>query len=302
NQHLVQIIAVSLNPVDYKPAEIPVAGRFIVGKLATPCNDIAGRIVTPASGSPFKPGDLVSGISGTSYVAGGGLTEYTLCEKNNVIAIPEGVDPIDAASVPVAGITAYQTIVLHMKKGDKLFLNGGSGGTGIFGIQIGKAIGCHVTTSCSTANVEFCKSLGADVVVDYKKGSVAEQLKASGVQFDHVIDNVGGDNLELYWKSHDYMKPDAKYIMVGGTMSLGHALERVKVKLLPGFLGGGKRKFEGFLATAKPEDLTQIAAWMKEGKVKAVIDSTFSFEEAPKAFDRLKTGRARGKIVVNVSA
>jgi alkaline phosphatase D len=83
--------------------------------------------------------------------------------------------------------------VPHVKSGDKVFINGGSGGTGCFGIQIANAVGCHVTTSCSTANVEFCKSLGAEEVVDYRKGSVIEALKASGVKFGHVVDNIGTD-------------------------------------------------------------------------------------------------------------
>jgi len=303
NQHLIQVIATALNPVDYKVVELPLAGRFLVSssKPATPCNDVAGRIVTPAAGSPFKRGDLVFGASGSSPFAGSGLSQFTLCEKNYLVAVPEGVSLADAAATPVAGLTAYQTIVPRVKKGDKIFINGGSGGTGVFGIQIAKAVGCHVTISCSTPNVELCKSLGADEVVDYKKGSVAKALKASGVKFDHVVDNVGGGDLELYWKSHEYTKPEAVYILVAGALSLGHAIEMLKVKTIPSFLGGGKRKLEGFFATPNQDHLTQIGAWMAEGKVRAVIDSKFSFEDAPKAFERLKTGRARGKIVVDVA-
>lgn len=242
------------------------------------------------------------GVSGSSPLAGGGLSEFALCGKDAVVALPKGVSVVDASTIAVAGLTAYQTIVPRVKKGDKVFINGGSGGTGVFGIQIAKAVGCHVTTSCSTPNVELCKSLGADVVVDYKKGNVVEALKASGVKFDHVVDNVGGNDLELYWKCHEYTKPGVVYIAVGGEPSLGHALERTKIKIIPSFLGGGKRKMEGFFATTVAKDLEQIGAWMTEGKVRAVIDSRFKFEEAPKAFERLKTGRARGKIVIDVAS
>jgi NADPH:quinone reductase-like Zn-dependent oxidoreductase len=303
NQHLIQVIATALNPIDYKIVELPLVGRFLVSssKPATPCNDVVGRIVTPASGSPFKRGDLVFGASGSSPFAASGLSQFTLCEKNNLVAVPERLSLADAAATPVAGLTAYQTIVPRVKKGDKIFINGGSGGTGVYGIQIAKALGCHVTTSCSTPNVELCKSLGADEVVDYKKGSVARALKASGVKFDHVVDNVGGGDMELYWKCHEYTKPGAAYILVAGAPSLRHVVEMLKVWTLPGFLGGGKRKLEGFFANPNQEDMTQIGAWMMEGKVGAVIDSKFSFEEAPKAFERLKTGRARGKIVVDVA-
>ena len=222
-------------------------------------------------------------------------------DSGTTLAVPDGVNPLDAASIGVAGVTAYQSIVPHVKKGDSVFINGGSGGCGVFGIQIAKAVGCYVATSCSTANVELCRSLGADEVVDYKKGSVVEALKASGVKFDHVVDNVGA-TMELYWHSHEFTKPEAQYIMVGGGPGVGSTTERFKAKTLPSFLGGGKRNYSGFWPEAKLEDLGQIGTWMKEGKVKAVIDENFPFEDAQKAFSKLKTGRVRGKIVVDVAS
>jgi NADPH:quinone reductase-like Zn-dependent oxidoreductase len=301
NQHLVQVIATALNPVDYKPAEIPLIATLILPKPATPGIDFAGRIVTPATGSSFQRGQLIFGLSGTSHLAGGALSEFALAKIENIVALPDGVDPIDAATIGVAGLTAYQSIVPRVNKGDKVFINGGSGGTGVFGIQIAKAVGCHVTTTCSSANVELCKSLGADEVVDYKKESVIEALKAGGHKFDHVVDNVGADP-QLYWRCHEYMKPGAVYVMVGGTPSLAYAFDTFKMMLWPGSLGGGKRKFVGFFPKPKHEDLEQIGTWMKEGQVKAIIDQKFSFEEAPKAFEKLKTGRATGKIVVDVAS
>ena len=218
-----------------------------------------------------------------------------------MLKIPEGVEPVHAATVGVAGITAYQSIVPHVKKGESIFINGGSGGTGVFGIQIAKAVGCHVTTSCSTANVELCKSLGAEEVVDYKKGNVVEALKKNGVKFDHIVDNVGTDP-DLYWRCHEFTKPGALYVMVGGAPTWSGLSNGLKRKLIPGIFGGGKRKFTGFFPSPKIEDLEQVGVWMKEGKVRAVIDSKFKFEEAPKAFERLKTGRTRGKIVVEVAS
>lgn len=98
----------------------------------------------------------------------------------------------------VAGLTAYQSIVPRVKQGDRVFINGGSGGVGCFGIQLAKVVGCHVTTSCSERNVELCRRLGADGVVDYTKVSVADALKEKGWKFDHVVDNVG-TNEELIW-------------------------------------------------------------------------------------------------------
>lgn len=300
NQHLVQILATALNPVDYKPAEIPFLGRLLVPKLATPGIDFVGCLVTPASGSPLKPGQLVFGGCGTSALAGGALAEFALVEDENAVALPDGLDLIDAGTLAVAGLTAYQSIVPRVKKGDRIFINGGSGGTGTFGIQFAKAVGCHVTTTCSTPNVELCKSLGADEVVDYKKSNVIEALKASGHRFDHAVDNVAKDK-DLYWRSQEYMQPNGAYILVGGEPSFAAVGDLLKRKLLPVFLGGIKGKFEGFWPTAKPEDLEQIAEWIKEEKVRTVIDQKYGFEEAPKAFEKLRTGRARGKIVVDVA-
>jgi NADPH:quinone reductase-like Zn-dependent oxidoreductase len=299
--NLVQVIATALNPVDYKLAESPLISTLLISKPATPSNDFAGRIITPAAGSPFKAGQLVFGVPKKSPFHGAGaLREYTLAETDSIAAIPEGVSAADAATLPVAGLTAYQSIVPRVKKGDKIFINGGSGGVGVLGIQMAKVMGCHVTTSCSTANVELCKSLGADEVVDYKKGSVIEALKASGNKFDHVVDNVGTD-WSLFWSCHEFTKPEAVYLKVAGDMSLSSMVNNLRKKL-PVMLGGAKRKSEGFWPNASTEDISKIAEWVKEGKIKAVIDQRFPFEQAPEAFAKLKTGRARGKIVVNVAS
>ncbi|KAI4213976.1 MAG: hypothetical protein LQ351_003380 [Letrouitia transgressa] len=300
DQHLVQVIAAALNPVDYKPAEVAAVARFVISKPATPGIDFAGKIVTPAPGSPLKAGQLVFGCSGASPFAGGALAEFNTSKVNATVAIPDGVAPVDAATIGVAGVTAYQSIAPHVKEGSKIFINGGSGGTGIFGIQIAKAKGCHVTTTCSTTNVELCKSLGADTVVDYKKENVLEALKASGHKFDHAVDNVGHDD-ELVWYCHEFMRPGAVYVMVAGEPSLKFLTQTFKRKFWPSLLGGMKGKAVGFWPQQKPEDLRQIAEWMQAGKVKPVIDQKFSFEEAPQAIEKLKTGRARGKIVVDVA-
>ena len=183
-----------------------------------------------------------------------------------------------------------------MKAGSRVFLNGGSGGVGCFGIQIAKIAGCHVTTCCSTANVELCKSLGADEVIDYKKESVLEALKKMQ-PFDHVVDNVCSDH-NLYWKAHEYSKPEAIFLEVAGAPTLSYMAFSTKAKFWPSFLGGGKRKFQTIFAATKTEQLQEIGDWMAEGKVKAVIDSKFPFEQAPEAVKRMKTGRAKGKIVV----
>merc|ERR1719238_545022 len=106
-----------------------------------------------------------------------------------IAPMPDGMQVDDMAGVGCTGLTMYQSIKPYVKEGDKIFINGGSGGTGIFGIQIAKALGCHVTTSCSGANVELCKGLGADEVLDYKSVDVVTALKEKGQVFSLVVDN-----------------------------------------------------------------------------------------------------------------
>jgi NADPH:quinone reductase-like Zn-dependent oxidoreductase len=118
--------------------------------------------------------------------------------------------------------------------------------------------------------------------------------------FDRVVDNIGSD-LSLYWHAHEYTKRGAGYVMVGASPSLQAVSDNLKIAFIPGFLGGGKRVRESFWAKPKEADLVSIGHWMQEGTVKTVIDSKFKFEEAVQAFERLKTGRAKGKIVVEVS-
>lgn len=299
NQHLVQVLAVGLNPVDYKPAEIPLVTRLILAPC-TPGLDFAGRILEPATGSSLQPGQIVFGRA-DSGLLGGALAQYTVAKQDGVAPLPESVSPIDGASVCIAGLSAYQTIVPYVKEGSNIFINGGSGGTGCYGIQIAKAKGCYVTTTCSTGNVDLCKSLGADEVIDYKTQNVIEVLKTSGRQYDHVVDNVGADS-DLYWKCHEYTRPGALYMGVGASVTFKAFLDIFKMRLWPGFLGGGKRKNVGFFLVPKTEELTQMGSWMSGGEVKAVIDARLPFEDVPEAFRRLKTGRTKGKIVVDVAA
>lgn len=299
DQHLVKILAAALNPVDYKPAEMPLVARLFISKPATPGIDFVGTIVKPASNSTLKAGQLVFGAAGSSPLAGGALREYAVAGETATGVVPEGVDPMPFAGVGVAGLTAYQSIVTRVKKGDKIFINGGSGGVGMFGIQFAKAVGCHVTNSCSTPNVDLCKSLGADRVIDYKKENVLQSLLDSE-KFDHVVDNVGHDR-ELVWRCGEFLKPGATYVRVAGELSLGGVLDGMKRKVTPGFLGGMTGKMEGFWPKPNVKDIAQIADWIKDGKVRVVVDQNFPFEEAVGSIERLKTGRARGKIVVKVA-
>ena len=302
NQVSIEVISAALNPVDHKLTEFPVFGKFIVSPPAAPGLDFCGRVVSAGSesSSVLKPGQLVFGVldGPTKF---GTLGQFITAPHAGTTPLPDGVDIDQAAAMGTAGLTAYQSIVPNCKKGDRIYIHGGSGGTGTFGIQFGKIQGCHVTTCCSTGNVQLCKDLGADEVIDYKTSDVVDALKAKGPEyFSLVVDNVGSPN-ELYKASDDFLAGHGKYVQIGAPMTFGAVRGLLSKFFWPSLLGGGKRKFEFLAVKSKPEDWSQIADWMREGKVKATIDSTYQLDDAAKAFERLKTNRARGKIVVHVT-
>lgn len=299
--HLIQVLAVGLNPVDYKPTESAV-GKFAVKKPATPGFDIAGRIITPAANSGLHPGDIVYGAASTNALVGGGLAEYVAAPATGIALLPENsnVSPLHAAGTPVAAITAHDSIVPYIKKGSRLFINGGSGGVGTFGIQIAKIIGAHVTVSCSARNADLCRSLGADEVLDYNDRPLLSQLQAA-TPFDHVVDNVFNDP-QLYFQAHTYSTPSAKFAEVASAPSLAFVRFAVGALLLPSVLGGGKRKCVMVAADVKRDTLEKLVGWFADGSVKPVVEQVFSMEDVVNAYKRQKTGRVVGKVIINVAS
>ena len=306
DQILVQVFSATLNPIDYKFAEIPVLGNLVIKKPSTPGLDYAGRVVAAGPNSKkvstedLKPEQLVFGKLDppTQY---GTLAEYTIVPREGCVPLTEGLSLDEAACIGTAALTAYQCIVPHIKSGDRVFINGGSGGVGSFGVQIAKVKGCHVTTSCSGANVDLCKSLGADQVIDYKSKDVVAELKKMP-KFDLVVDNVGTPS-ELYWQAHNFTNAKTRYVQAGGGFSLGDIYSLLSRMVWPGFLGGGKRPFEFLGLANNQEHFREIVGWMAQGKVKALIDEVYGMEDKGpiRAFERLRTGRAKGKIIVRVA-
>ena len=306
DQVLVQVLSSALNPVDYKFPQIPLLGGLIVKRPAVPGLDYAGRVVASGantkkiSSEDLKPGQLVFGkLDGPSSF--GTLAEYAVVPRSGCVPLPEGVKPDDAAAAGSAALTAYQTLIPNIKSGDRVFINGGSGGVGSFGIQFAKVKGCHVVTSCSGANVDLCKSLGADQVIDYRTQNVVAELKKLP-KFDFIADNVGTPG-NLYWQAHIFTKQGAKFVQVGADMSLGGIYGMVSRMVWPRFLGGGKRPWEFLGLENNYDQFKEIAGWMAEGKVKALIDEVYCMEDKGpvRAYEKLKTGRVKGKLVVRVA-
>lgn len=319
---LIRINYASLNPVDYKTGSMPsLIARFAIGASPiTPGADFVGRVWSTTHPN-LKSGDLVYGML-PQPVHQGACAQYALHKGTaNIHKIPtgwnRGLDELGA--VGIAGFTALQALMLGdlpfvrskgQQTGGKVFINGGSGGTGTFMIQIAKhGMGCDtVVTSCSGANVDLVRSLGADEVVDYRSINVVDGLKQwsqrnGGQKFDLIIDNVATDHA-LYWDSPHYLKPNGgRYIQIGGSLDLKAIISLIKVMAWPAFLGGGKMPFKFHLLSGiKEEEFAMLGRWMAEGKVKTVIedDNRFELGEVGKAFQKLKGGRTRGKMLIEV--
>ncbi|KAK0387537.1 hypothetical protein NLU13_3783 [Sarocladium strictum] len=302
SQVLVKVISAALNPADYKLPEMGMAARAVVGFPLTPGMDMAGVIegVGAALGSKVKKGDAIMARL-DPLKSPGALAEYIVLDEGTWVTA-NGVDMDEAAGAVTVALTAYQCIKPYVKEGDKVFLNGGGGGLGTTGIQIAKLLGCHVTVSCSTEKAQFCKDLGADEVIDYKKSNVTDVLAKQGADKAVIVDNVGNSPTDLYRRSDQILVPSGTYVYVGGRMSAGTIANFSSSLLRPSWLGGQSRKFVMVMTKTKEEELKQIAAWMEAGELKTVLDSTFAFEEVKEAYAKLKTDKCRGKVIVRVSS
>ncbi|KAL5380721.1 hypothetical protein PMIN02_010525 [Paraphaeosphaeria minitans] len=297
---LIRIHAASLNPADHKVPLTPLVGRFLTPQPATPGLDYAGIVEAVPDGCPttLKPGDRVFGRHEWPYQHGA-LAEYILGQPNGVVKLPDGLSFVQGAALGTAAVSALQPLEMaNIKEGGSVLINGGSGGVGSFTVQIAKLLGAaHVTVTCGPANVERVKALGADDVINYREVDVVGVLKAnakdSGRLYDAVIENVGAVD-SLYEECHEFVRPGGVFVQVAGT----NVFFTAKRLILPGFLGGGKVRYRSYLATNVPEELQRIAEWVNEKKLKVEIDEEFAFEEATKAFAKLRGGRAQGKIVV----
>jgi NADPH:quinone reductase-like Zn-dependent oxidoreductase len=304
---MIEVISMALNPADYELTELPLVTRLLVRKPASPGLDFCGRVVSCTDGSSgssrfhaLTPGELVFGRLDFPYQHGT-LGQFIKAPRSGVVSLPAGVHVDQAAGISTAALTAYQSLVPYVKNGDRVFINGGSGGVGIFAIQIAKILGCHVVVSCSGANAQLCKDLGADEVIDYTISDISQTLKSRGQVFDLLVDNVSRP-YDLYKASDHFLQGKTPFIQVAAADdSLRAVWSMVPRWLLPRILGGGKHPWRLLMVQNSVEELARIGEWVREGKMKVILDSVFDFKDAPKAFERLRTHRARGKVVVNVT-
>jgi NADPH:quinone reductase-like Zn-dependent oxidoreductase len=299
---LIKVHAASLNPADYKLPTTPILGYLVNSKPATPGLDYSGIIVEIPKGldTDLKPGDRVIGRFDWPYQHAA-LSEYVLGQPNGLVKLPDNASFAQGAAIGTGCLSALQPLEPYIKSGDSVFINGASGGVGSFSTQIAKLLGAgHVTVTCSSANEERVRELGADEIINYREKDVLAELKTAakdqGRIYDLIIENVG-DTDTLFENCHHFLKPGGRFVQVAGT-NLGFVIKRA---VLPGFLGGGKRKYNFYMAKNDTGQLEKIANWVGEGKLQIPIDEEFPFEQAREAFAKLTTGRAKGKIVVRIA-
>jgi len=282
---LVKIKANSANPADWhiirgEPFLARIAFGLFKPKQKIVGADFSGVVEELGAGVVnFKVGDHVFGES----LKGGAFAQFICVPADACGKMPEGASFPVMASVPVAGLTAWQTLSTHAKlqKGEKVLINGSSGGVGHFAVQIAKALGADVTAVCSSRNVEFVKELGADHVIAYDVNSVHDHIGNFNVIFD------AHGNLFL----GDFKRMGERGVVVGFT-SVGHMMKLViKGKL-------SKFPLTDFTAKANTKDLEQLAELIDTGKVKPYIEKTYPFTEIPKAIEYIEAMRTRGKVVM----
>ncbi|HWM23429.1 MAG TPA: NAD(P)-dependent alcohol dehydrogenase [Chthoniobacterales bacterium] len=300
NEVLVKVRAASVNPFDWHMIRgTPFLMRAMMAGLRKPKEprvgvDCAGTLEAVGKDvTQFKPGDDVFGGKA------GALAEYLCVPADGGVALkPANVTFEQAAGVQIAGCTALQALrdKGEVQPGQKVLINGASGGVGTFAVQIAKSIGAHVTGVCSAKNVELVGSLGADHVIDYTK----EDFTNSSERYDMILDNIGTQPLSGF---RQILKRKGIYVMIGGGGPdegglIGPMARMVQALLMSPFIS---QKMGMMMAKASQNDLKALADLMQAGKVTTVIDRTYPLSEVREAVRYLESGRARGKIIIAIA-
>jgi len=302
---LVEIRAAGLNMLDSKVRDgefkliLPYRTPFILG------HDLAGTVVRigPKVRS-FKPGDEVYARPRDGRI--GTFAEFIAIDEGDLALKPGNLTMEEAASLPLVGLTAWQVLVERaaLQEGQKVLIHAGSGGVGTFAIQLAKHLGATVATTTSTANAELVKSLGADVVIDYKTQDFEKILSG----YDVVLNSLDGDTLQ---KSLKVLKPGGKLISISGPPDPDFAREQglnwFLSQVLPFLSFGIRRKakargisYSFLFMRANGEQLRQIASLIQAGIIRPVLDRVFPFEATNEAMSYIETGRSKGKTIVKI--
>jgi len=290
---LIKVQAASANAADWHDMRgKPFFIRLMGGGLLKPKNkrlgiDIAGRIEAVGRNvKQFRPGDEVFGFSQ------GGFAEYVCAHENSLALKPTSTTFEEAAAIPVAAVTALQGLrdKGKIQPGQKVLINGASGGVGTFAVQIAKSFRTEVTAVCSTRNLDMVRSIGADQVIDYTQ----EDFTKSGQRYDLILAVNGYHPISAYKRA---LSSKGIYVMAGGTMA-----QFFQVMFLGPWISMTGSKKMGFMGVAKPnkEDLDYLKELFEAGKVAPVIDRHYTLSEVAEAIRYLEEGHAKGKVVITV--
>jgi len=302
---LIQVRAASINPLDSKIKSgefkliLPYRFPLILG------NDVSGTVVrVGARVSQFKPGDDVYARPDDDRI--GTFAEFIAIKASSVALKPTNIGMVEAASLPLVALTAWQVLVetAKLKKGQKVLIHAGSGGVGTIAIQLAKHLGAFVATTTSTSNIPLVKALGADVVIDYRQQDFAAVLR----DYDVVLSSLGSDVLH---KSLQVLKPGGHLISVSGPPTPAFAaargltwpLSQVLRLLSYGIRRKAKRKnieYSFVFMRADGAQLQAITTLVEAGAIRPVVDQVFAFEDILQALAYSESGRAKGKIVVQM--
>src|SRR5437016_8981635 len=299
DQVLVRVRAASVNPYDWHFIEgTPKIIRLMGVGLRKPKDtrvgvDFAGTVEAVGKNvTNFKPGDEVFGGRG------GAFAEYVCPRAHRAVALkPASVTFEQAASVNIAGITALQALrdKGKVQRGQKVLLNGASGGVGTFAVQIAKSFGADVTGVCSTRNVELVRSLGADHVIDYTKEDFAKGTE----KYDVILDNVANHSLS---ENRKLLPSNGKYVMIGGGSAnqqgwIGSLGKPLKALIMKPFVS---QQMGMMMAEMNQSDLKYFADEMQNGKLKPVSDRRYKLRDLQQAIAYVEEGHARGKVIITI--
>lgn len=305
NDVLVEVHAAGVNLLDSKLRDgefkliVPYRPPFVLG------HDVAGIVVRAGSKvRKFKAGDEVYARPRDGRI--GTFAEFIAMDEADVALKPKNLSMEEAASIPLVGLTAWQVLVERagLRKGQKVFIQAGSGGVGTFAIQLAKHLGATVATTASAASMDLVKSLGADVAVDYREDDFEKVLQG----YDVVVNSQDAKTLE---KSLRVLKPGGKLISISGPPDPEFARKQglnVVLKLVLRLLSLGIRRrakragvdYSFLFMWAQGDQLSRITSLIETGVIRPVMDRTFPFEQTNEALAYVETGRAKGKVVVKV--
>ena len=296
NEVLIKVRAAAVNPVDLLFRGTSYMVRIMTGlrkpKETRIGHDVAGQVEAVGRNvTQFKPGDAVFGT------CKGAFAEYVCASESAVVVKPDNVTFEQAASVPIAALTALQGLRLgglgdkgQIQAKHKVLINGASGGVGTFAVQIAKSFGADVTGVCSTRNVEMVRSIGADRVIDY----VQQDFTKSGQRYDLIFDCVGNHSLSAHRRA---LNPNGVCVVAGAKGLWDFLTRALTAPVLSRLVS---QKFVTFIAKLNKQDLTIMRELMATGRVTPVIDRRYSLSEVPEAIRYLEKRHARGKVVITL--